>query len=57
MNKHKVLSPSEKRIKNLEISLAYSNYKKYSGDLDKELDHWSDNIAYLIEYEKARANR
>lgn len=48
-------TPDPKRIKNLEITRAYAQYKMRSaGDLDNDLINWNYNLMYTIENEKSR---
>jgi len=56
VDKYKESSPAGlQRIKALEITLAYSEYKtRYAGDLDSELVNWSNNIIRFIELERLK---
>jgi len=54
---HKILAPktstTDKRIKALEITRAYAEYKtRHAGDLDGDLANWANNIMLFIEIEK-----
>ena len=54
MDKSKVFSAAEKRIKALEITHAYAEYKtRHAGDLDGDFANWANNIMRIIELEKA----
>ena len=55
MNESRRSASSLKRIKNLEITRAYAQYKMRSaGDLDNDLKNWNYNLMYSIENEKSR---
>ena len=52
MDKHKI-SAAEKRIKALEITRAYAEYKiRHAGDLDGDFHNWTNNIIRFIQIEK-----
>ena len=57
MNKHKIsttkISAADKRIKALESTHAYAEYKiRHTGDLDSDLGNWLNNIMLSIEIVK-----
>jgi len=54
MDKSKTLS-AKKRMKDLEITKAYAEYKmRYAGDLDADLANWVNDIARFIAIKKAK---
>ena len=54
IDERKGFSPVEKRIKALEITHAYAEYKiRHAGDLDNDLANWANNIMRFIENERA----
>ena len=56
MSKPRASSAKKRKlIKNLEINLAYSQYKiRSAGDLDSDLENWTSNIMDSLENEKAK---
>ena len=55
MNNQQTFSASEKRIKALEITKAYAEYKlRHAGDLEGDYSEWPYNLSRFIEKEKAK---
>ena len=55
MAKQKVSLVELERIKSLEITHAYAEYKtRVAGDLDADLDDWASNIMGFIKNAKAK---
>jgi len=53
MVEHKVRTP--KKLRQLEITYAYAEYKiRREGDLDRDLDNWTNNILNLIKIQKSK---
>ena len=50
-------SSSAERIKALEITRAYAEFKTRQGDLGEDLVNWTSNIMRFIEKEKAAGGR
>ena len=55
MSEHRVFSDAEKRIKALEVTKAYAEYKlRHAGDLEGDYSGWPGNLTRFIEKEKAK---
>ena len=55
MEDQRFFSSAEKRIRALEITRAYAEYKiRHAGDLDDDLADWTSNITRFIANEKVK---